>query len=543
MFRAIWTKSLRDYRVAILSWGIGLGLLMAVGLATATPVILASFASLAQLFRFLGDAYAIQTPEGYATFRYLGVFLPLMLSIWSILAGAGLVRREEERGTIDVLLATPQARSRLLLEKVAALLVALLLVAVLFALGVMVGEASFHHIGFERALLTGLNLGLLAFFFGMLALLISQFTLSRGAAAGGASGLLVLFLLMDITGREVNGSWIQYLSPFYYYNLNRPLIPTFHNTPTAALLIGGLSILCMMCSLPLFARRDIGGSVFSLQRSNANGKQQVIRSLSRAEHATSTRTVSLHTLLTQGWSSFWWLFGILIFCAYILLLTPSLQKPFYGIVQGTPWLAKLFFDTPTSTNAGLLGTILFTFMPALVVILALTLSLKWPADLESGRLELVFSTPQSRRRILLERFGATLLIIVLAPVLIWLTILIGAAIANLDVDQGRIAAASFSLLPLALITMGLVYALAGRLRYIAVLGILTGYLVLSFLEETLEGNFQIPSWVLSLSIFHLYGNPIFLGMNWGNFWGMLAVAAVLLVIGVVQFRNTDIGLG
>ena len=283
--------------------------------------------------------------------------------------------------------------------------------------------------------------------------------------------------------------------------------------------------------------------MFSLQRQNANNKQQVIRALRRAEHAISTRTVSLHTLLTQGWSSFWWLFGMLIFSTLILLLTPSLQKPFYTIVQGTPWLAKLFFDTPTSTNAGLLGTILFTFLPALVVILALTLSLKWPADLESGRLELVFSTPQSRPRILLERFAATLLVVILAPVLIWLTLLLGAAITNLDVDQGRIAAASFSLLPPALITMGLVYALAGRLRYITVMSIISGYLVLSFLEESLEGNFTIPSWVLSLSIFHLYGNPIFLGMNWGNFWGMLAVAVVLLIVGVVQFRTTDIGLG
>ncbi|GAC1561770.1 MAG: hypothetical protein NVS2B2_24960 [Ktedonobacteraceae bacterium] len=543
MFRTIWSKSLRDYRVAILSWGIGLGLLMTVGLATATPVVLAGVASLAPLLHFLGEAYAIQTPEGYVTFRYLGIVLPLLLSIWSIIVGAGLVRREEERGTIDVLLATPQPRSRLLLEKIGALVTALLLIALLFASGIMAGEARLQHIGFDRALLTGLNLSMFAFFFGMVALLLSQFTISRGGAAGGASGLLLVALLFDITGREVQGSWVQYFSPFYYYTLNRPLIPTFHNTPASVLLLIGLSVLCIVGSLILFRRRDIGGSVFSLQRQSVDSRQQMIRSLSRAERAASTRTISLHTLSTQGWASFWWLFGILFFCADILLITPSLQKPFYKIVQETPWLAQFFFDTPTSTNAGLLGTILFTFVPTLVVILALTLALKWPADLESGRLELIFSTPKSRYQILLERFGATLLVVLLAPVLIWLVLVIGAALANLDVDQGRIAAASFSLLPPALITMGLVYALAGRLRYVVVVGIVTGYLVLSFLEESLEGNFTIPPWILSVSIFHLYGNPIFLGMNWSNFWGMLAVAIVLLVIGVVQFRTVDIGLG
>jgi ABC-2 type transport system permease protein len=64
MFRSIWSKSLRDYRVAILGWGLGLGVLLAAGFAEATPAVIAGFAVLAQLFRFLGDPYAIQTPEG-----------------------------------------------------------------------------------------------------------------------------------------------------------------------------------------------------------------------------------------------------------------------------------------------------------------------------------------------------------------------------------------------------------------------------------------------------------------------------------------------
>ncbi len=62
----------------------------------------------------------------------------------------------------------------------------------------------------------------------------------------------------------------------------------------------------------------------------------------------------------------------------------------------------------------MLGTILFTFLPALVVIFGLILALKWSADLENGRLELIFSTPQARLRVLLERFGANVLVVLLA---------------------------------------------------------------------------------------------------------------------------------
>src|SRR5438552_393035 len=272
MFRSILSKSLRDYRVPMLAWGFGMALFMVAVVGTATPAVVTAFISFARILSFLGDFYAMNTPEGYITFRYMETTWPLLLSIWPILAGARLVRGEEERGTMDVLLATPEPRARLLLEKVGALAIVLLVIAVLFALGVVGGEAALGggHVDVVRALLTGLNLSLLAFFFGMVALLISQLTASRRAAAGWASGLLILSVLLNMTGRELSGIWVQYLSPFYYYNLNRPLLPGFPDQPLPALLPLGLSVLCLVGSTILFARRDIGRSAFEWQRERAS---------------------------------------------------------------------------------------------------------------------------------------------------------------------------------------------------------------------------------------------------------------------------------
>src|SRR5713101_543729 len=142
LFRSMLSKSLRDYRVPMLAWGLGLALFMTVGFATATPAVVTAFISFARILSFLGDPYAMNTPEGYITFRYMETTVPLLLSLWPILAGARLVRGEEERGTMDVLLATSQPRARLLLEKVGALFLALLVIALLFALGVVGGEAA-----------------------------------------------------------------------------------------------------------------------------------------------------------------------------------------------------------------------------------------------------------------------------------------------------------------------------------------------------------------------------------------------------------------
>ena len=164
MFHSIWSKTLRDYRVAILGWGIGLGLLMIAGFATATPAVLAAFISLAPLLRFLGDPYALQTPEGIYELSIHGSRCTTHAQLLAYSSRSPLVRGEEERGTMDVLLATPQPRVRLLLEKIGALLIALILIAVLFALGAVAGKASLGgHVDFVRALL-GLKLERVCFF-------------------------------------------------------------------------------------------------------------------------------------------------------------------------------------------------------------------------------------------------------------------------------------------------------------------------------------------------------------------------------------------
>lgn len=544
MFSSIWSKTLRDYRVAILAWGLGLALFGALDFAESTPTTLAAMGTLAQFFRFLGDPYQIQTAEGFITYRILELFVPLAISFWPILAGVRLVRGEEERGSMDVLLATPRSRVRLLLARLAALLSALILIGLLFALGLLAGQAKLEgHVTVVRTLLVGLNLSLLAFFFGSLALLFSQFTLSRAVAAGWASALLVFTMLLDSTGRVLNGSWIQYLSPFYYYNLNRPLIPSFPDQPMAAVLLAGLALLCIGASLLLFVRRDIGGLAFSRSGRRQADNHRVASSLNQAEHALSTRSVIFQTLWRDGLAAFWWEVGVLFVCVYCFLLALDAQQVLYQVIRENALLRQLVFDTPVNTNAALLGTFLFTFMPALVVAFAFTLALKWSSDLENGRLEVLFSTPQTRGKVLLARFGANTLVILVAPLVTWLVVLLGAQLAHLPVNQGRIFAASFNMLPMALITIGLVYALAGRLHYASLVSLISIYIVLAFMEELLEGTITMPVWLMDLSIFHLYGNPVFLGVNWTNFLAMTAVAFVLLLIGLFQFRCADIKLG
>ena len=110
------------------------------GCAPATPQAQAQFAQLAQTFRFFAAPVEVTTPTGFATWRLLGT-LPVMLGVWACLAGARLVRGAEERGALDLVLATPRSRARVLGEGIAALATAMAIIGVLIGLGALAGAA------------------------------------------------------------------------------------------------------------------------------------------------------------------------------------------------------------------------------------------------------------------------------------------------------------------------------------------------------------------------------------------------------------------
>jgi len=200
LFKSVFLKTLRDYRIAIFGWGLGLGLLMyvvvdAISSVTSTAAARASLVSLAGSFSWLAEPIRVDTPGGYATWKY--GFTILVLALWPILAGSRMLRGEEVRGSMDALLSLPRGRGRVALEKLAAMWTALLIMAVLIGLLTYLGGAHVNaDYTFGDGLLFGLNLALVCGVFGSLALFISQFTQENRSAAGITGGLLALFIVI-----------------------------------------------------------------------------------------------------------------------------------------------------------------------------------------------------------------------------------------------------------------------------------------------------------------------------------------------------------
>src|SRR4249919_3447958 len=120
--------TIREQRTALLWWAIGL--VLACLLTTAFyPSIHENAASFERLLESLpeglrqafGEDFA--SPAGYLQARLFSIFAPVLFLVFAIGAGSRAIAGEEEHKTLDLLLSTPVARRRVLLDKASAMLV------------------------------------------------------------------------------------------------------------------------------------------------------------------------------------------------------------------------------------------------------------------------------------------------------------------------------------------------------------------------------------------------------------------------------------
>lgn len=555
-FKSVYLKTVRDFRIAILGWGIGMGLLMYVVLIAvpsliATPQARASIVSLSGSFAWFADPVAVATPGGYVTWKY-GLTI-LIMAIWPLIASSRLLRGEEERGSLDTLLSLPRGRGRVALEKLAAVWTALLLMGLLIALLTFAGgKSASADFGMGDALLFSLNLVLICGFFGSLALLLSQFTQNRATASGLTGGLLLLFVVLDMVHRVMpNTDWISRFSPVYYYNLSKPLVPassygvpssSYGTNPGAVLLLLALCILLSGAAVWLFARRDVGGVVVGprfLRRPNQPARPEYALPM----NAWSLRSVYMRSLGMIAVPTFWWTLAIAGVAGWMIVIVKQIEAQMSSLYTSSPILKDLISrvgGSDPSTNATLLS-FFFVFLPLLLMAFAVTQANRWSADEEDGRLELVLSTPQPRLRVLLGRFAALTTATVIVGVLTLVVTVIASVATGLSLDKGNLAAASLSIIPQGLLVAAIGYLLSGWLHAAVDTGLLSFLLVIWFFISFVGPDLNWSDAVLRLSAIYYYGTPLLHGLPLLDMLGVLAVGVVALALASIRFVRKDIG--
>ncbi len=547
MFHSIYTKTLRDYRVPILVWGIGLALVVYGTLAAyatqfTTPESQAGIVTLAETFRFIADPVKVTSPTGFVTWRSFGL-LPVFLGIWAALAGARLTRGAEERGVLDTILALPVTRTRYLVEGLAALATALALVGILIGLGALGGAAAVGAVlSPGAAIVAGLNVGLTAFVGGTLALLLAQFTPRAGAASGLAIALMLFSWLLDGVGRAgASAAWLGRLSPYHLYTGNKPLIADYPVSLGGYLGLATLALLAAALSFPLFGQRDLGGVAWA--RRGAARHPDAAGAFAKATREPALRGPGALALRAALPGVAAWTGGLAVLTLLVIGITPATKDSVAATLRESPALAQLFGAAGLTSDAGFLSGLLFFFLPLMTTLYALATAGSWARDLDAGRHELALGTPLSRGRLYLTAWDATVAALVLTPLALWLIALLGIRIWGLQVDAGHLLAAFVGLVPLALPVAALVYLGAGRLGVGALSGIVGALLGIGFMLSLLGPLLGLPQWALNFSPFHQYGAPIMEGPRWGAWLGLTAIAAIIAALGLARFTRADLQRG
>lgn len=197
------------------------------------------------------------TLAGYLNTEYLS-WMPLLLGVYAVVYCGGLVSKEAERGTLDVLLSQPLERSAFLASKFAGF-ATLAFVAMLFSfLSILIGS-SFIDGGVDAlnlASIHGIGLLLVLAIAGYSTLASCVF-LDPGKSLAVAGLATALSYFANIAGVGVSGlGWLKNLSLFHYYD-SLQVIAVGNVNWTGVVVYAAVLAATLAASWGIFRRKDL----------------------------------------------------------------------------------------------------------------------------------------------------------------------------------------------------------------------------------------------------------------------------------------------
>ncbi len=265
MLGSVLMKTLRDQRRALVWWATGL-LATAAMYASFYPSVRANAKTMDRFIKsmpewmqnsFLSASGDYTSPAGYLHTEMFSFFAPLLLLVFAIGAGARAIAGEEERQTLDILLATPVSRRRVAVDKFLAMVAGTLGLALVLWLSIAVLGPPFDltpdFANLGAAVVSCLLLGVA---FGAIAFAVGCVTGRRGLAIGVTSAIAGISYLVDILVPAVKSlAWLQRLSPFHYYADSEPIANGLD--PVHVLVLVAIAAVGFALALVGFERRDL----------------------------------------------------------------------------------------------------------------------------------------------------------------------------------------------------------------------------------------------------------------------------------------------
>jgi ABC-2 type transport system permease protein len=234
MLRSVFGETIWTRRSSVLWYSAGLAIL--VGLTVGVyPTVREDADTFTQLLEampsgmmsFFGSSEVAEllTPAGFLNSRVNASVGAIVLAVFAISLGTAAIAGEEDRRTMDLLLATPTPRSHIVLERFAAMTALVSLVAFAVFIVMAVGNSLVDmELSVGNMIASNLLLALLALVFGSLALAVGGLTGRRSVTIAVAAGTTVATYFINGLAELVE--WlkgVQKITPFYWLQRANPL--------------------------------------------------------------------------------------------------------------------------------------------------------------------------------------------------------------------------------------------------------------------------------------------------------------------------------
>ena len=474
-----------------------------------------------------GKVVNVGTLGGYLSYKY-GLFFPLVVSLWSILALSGTLAGEAQRGSLEFVLASGKSRRRVALEKLSGHILMLGVAVVVAMVSIAIAGNVFAKLpGDEISLLSAFGyaiwLGLIALAGGALAFALGPFV-GRGAAAGIAGAV-------TFGGFILNGYQepVPALGPFAnltwwgWTHDHVPLAGQF-DWPSVGLVVV-VNVVFLTIGVEAFARRDIGVTSalpsISLPR--------VLLGLG----GPLGRIVSHNLPATIAWGLGVGFFGLTLGGAAQDFMEQLRNAPAF-----IDLLKSIFPNVDYASAGGFLQLLFIQFGIILAGLAAASFVSGWASDETTGRLEMVLATPLSRSRWAIWGGIGMLISVALFVALTVAGIAIGVATTDSEIATPAVGALVLALYAAALVGIG--HAVGGLVGTRFAGTVVVVFVVVTWFIALLGPLLNLPQFVQDLALTTHYGQPMV------GTWDPVGIVASLVLaiggigIGTWAFRRRDL---
>jgi ABC-2 type transport system permease protein len=463
-----------------------------------------------------GEPRALDLAGGFTVWR-TGVFTAVAAAAWALTTTTRLTRGQEDSGLTWLTLVGPLRLELTLLAHLLAVAAVIIIQGLALGLVLVVTGA-----GGPGAAVYATGTALVGLLFAAVGAASGQLLGERRAATGLAAGLLVVGLLLRMVADGVESlAWALWLTPFGLLSLSAAYAED-RWAPLGVLALAAVA--AGAAALIMAARRDVGSGLLP----GRQDRRPWLRLLRGVGGFAVRRSLPAFV----GWS--------LALAAYFLLVG-LLAVSLTDFLAANPRFAEL----AAAAGFGNLTTV-EGYIAALLLLLAVPLGLfatsrvdDQAQDEAAGRTPLLLSRPVGRIRWAGHHTAvvaaATLLLALLSGSVGWL----GIRAVGAGLGFGEAVAGALNVVVVGWLSLGAaVLALGWVPRFVTLIGILpvVGGFVVWVLADTLDW----PDWVGRLSPFSHVAPVPAAAPNWPAQAAMLAIAAALVLVGLIGFARRDV---